>query len=237
MSFILDALRKSEQERRQAEPLVLASAPATEPINLPQRSIVPLIVGAAIVSIVCVAFALWILFVKPSASPSIPVAVSAPSTPVATAPTVSNDLRMKVDTPPPELKPYPLAQTPDNSGVRDLAAEAQVESHKATPRSTSAPSSKPPTVASTNVVAVPTAPETSVKFLRSMPLDFQRSLPELIVNIHIYAPREADRILYINNRQYHAGDRVRDDVMVEEIVEDGAVLSAHGQRFKLPRPS
>jgi hypothetical protein len=30
---------------------------------------------------------------------------------------------------------------------------------------------------------------------------------------------------------------VREDVRVEAIVEDGAVLSFRGQRFKLPRPS
>src|SRR5581483_8342451 len=66
---------------------------------------------------------------------------------------------------------------------------------------------------------------------------FSARAPELVVNIHIYAPREADRILYINNRQYHAGDRVRDDIVVEDIVQDGAVLSFRGQRFKLPRPS
>jgi len=57
------------------------------------------------------------------------------------------------------------------------------------------------------------------------------------VTIHIYAPNPADRILYINNRPYRPGERVAEGVVVEEIVQDGAVLSYRGRRFKLPRPS
>jgi general secretion pathway protein B len=156
----------------------------------------------------------------------------------ASAPIVS-----RAETPaPPELKPHPLAKASETSGARDLAAEAQVEARQSARarRSAAVASVTPPTETVANATA-PTpvsAPAAAmVKFLRTMPPDFQRSLPQLTVNIHIYAPREDDRILYINNHQYHSGDRVGDGIVVEEIVEDGAVLSFHGQRFKLPRPS
>ncbi|WP_461575985.1 general secretion pathway protein GspB [Sulfuricaulis sp.] len=87
-------------------------------------------------------------------------------------------------------------------------------------------------------MAVPAAPaETDdAPLLQQMPTDFQRALPPLRVSIHVYAPDPSQRILFINNRQYHQGDRVDGNIRVEEIVPDGVILSFQGQRFKLGRP-
>ncbi len=92
-----------------------------------------------------------------------------------------------------------------------------------------------PTSVAPVVPLVPAAGEAS--FLSALAPDFQRSLPEMVVNIHVYAPEESLRILYVNNRQYRRGDEIQNGVVVEEIVADGVVLQFRGQRFKLPRPS
>lgn len=76
----------------------------------------------------------------------------------------------------------------------------------------------------------------SIPFLRSMPPDFQHGLPKLEVNIHVYSADKTQRILYINNRQYHEGEYITDDVRVKEIIQDGAVLLHLGKQFKLSRP-
>ena len=235
MSYILDALRKSEQERRQAESLVLTQGPPV--LELPRRRLAPWVAGASAAVVVFVAVIYWILLERRS-EPTPPVSTMTASAPRAAEPVAAPPASIenrRVETPaPPELKPHPLAPANETPGARDLAAEAQVELRQpARPRRSAAVASTAPP---TEIVANTTAPVT-VKLLRTMPPDFQRSLPELTVNIHIYAPREVDRILYINNRQYHSGERVGDGIVVEEIVEDGAVLSFHGQRFKLPRPS
>jgi general secretion pathway protein B len=243
MSFILDALRKSEQERRQTDSLVLTSGPST--IELPRRRLAPLAAGAFAIVVALAVILYWTLLER--RTEPVPALATVTSTTAARAPESSaapatatapmENSRAVADIPvAPELKPYPLMQTRETPGARALADEAQVEPRQ----STRMPRTTPPT----NTIAVapadiaPNPPRTEpVKFLRTMPSDFQRSLPELTVNIHIYAPREADRILYINNRQYHSGDRVGDGIVVEDIVEDGAILSFHGQQFKLPRPS
>lgn len=77
----------------------------------------------------------------------------------------------------------------------------------------------------------------SIPFLRSMPPDFQHGLPKLVVNIHVYSADKAQRILYINNRQYREGEYITDDVRVKEIIQDGAVLQHLGKLFKLSRPN
>jgi general secretion pathway protein B len=240
MSYILDALRRSEEERRQAESLVLTQGPA-HPIELPHRRLAPW-AGVGIVAVVVVAVAYWAITARHSdvtapssaalnqATVAVPPTSAVPSAavPAVEAPAVATELR-----PAPELKTNPLVPLKASEGTRDLADEAQAAPRKSKRARRAARSSGE---APAQGVANGSGPE-AIKFLRAMSPDFQRSLPQLVVNIHIYAQRESDRILYINNHQYHAGDRVRDDVRVEEIVEDGAVMSSRGQRFKLPRPS
>jgi general secretion pathway protein B len=77
----------------------------------------------------------------------------------------------------------------------------------------------------------------SIPFLTAMPAEFQRDLPPLAVNIHVYSPDQSQCILYINNRQYHRGEVMENGVQVMDITPDGAVLQFLGQSFKLPRPS
>lgn len=85
------------------------------------------------------------------------------------------------------------------------------------------------------VVLLPSDGE--ARLLSAMSPEFQRDVPPMTVNIHVYAPEESQRILYINNRQYYRGDELPGGVLVEEVVPDGVVLQFHGQRFRLPRPS
>jgi general secretion pathway protein B len=246
MSYILDALRKSEEERRQSESLVLTQGPA-HPIELPRRRLATW-AGAAVVTVVIIAAATyWAVAGRQSdriapTSPApnqatVPMSEAAPAASSAAVPTAGEALPLATEArPAPELKPHPLVPLKESEGARDLADEAQVVPRKPKRARRAAPPMQTAGESPANGVASAPGPQ-AIKFLRAMSPDFQRSLPELVVNIHIYAPRAADRILYINNHQYHAGDRVRDDIRVEEIVEDGAVMSSRGQRFKLPRPS
>lgn len=244
MSYILDALRKSEQERRHADSLV-ALPGVTETIALPPRRVAPWMILIGVTVLLAGLAAGFYVLRQPervAATPnatafSIPVTV-VPARENGTTPPVAGAAQPAlVVPPPPELTSQPaLSPAPMSTDTRDLAAEARSELRKP----------KPPVVRAREDAAAATPAETKlalaapanepIKFLNAMPPEFRKALPELTVNIHIYAPRDADRILYINNRQYHTGDHVRDDIVVEAIAEDGVVLSYHGQRFKLPRP-
>lgn len=248
MSYILDALRKSERERQQADPLVL-NPTGSDAIELPSRRVGLIGVVAVFVVAAIAVSAYWIIISNrvgvvtvPKSSPGSTELSKSLSRP-ETALVEKTRPEAKAIRPAPELKPSPFVATRPPSSVRDLAKEAratQPTSALRTPTTVvAAPSAPNPSSVQAKVPAVvPVATEKEpIKFLRAMPADFQRELRDLSVTIHIYAPNEADRILYINNRQYRAGEQVRDGVMVEEIVPDGAVLTYHGQRFKLPRPT
>jgi general secretion pathway protein B len=244
MSYILDALRKSEAERRQVETPVLSPG-TVDVVEVPRRSIAAW-AGIAAVLVVAVGATLYWLYgtrgepdragarsASVAAAPPAPVTSTAAAKPPAPS-RPETEARKPADAPP-ELKRHPLATAPEPP-VRDLAGETRVEAAKPK-RAPSSTASRDAGSGQANVATATAPTREQVVVLRSMPLDFQRALPELVVNIHIYARHEAERILYINNRQYHAGERVRADIVVEDIVEDGAVLSYRGQRFKLPRPS
>ncbi|HEX7043257.1 MAG TPA: general secretion pathway protein GspB [Burkholderiales bacterium] len=241
MSLILDALRKSEQERRQTE------SPAGLPPLLdvaPPRRRTPILLGAGVAVLGAAAAGLYWLHVERAAPPLRPVASPKAAVVAPAAPAAGRE-----PAPAPELARNRFTAGSDDARrertaaqervVRPLAAEARVPvDRKAS--SNAAPAPAPASAAAAPAEApaafAPAALE-DVKFLRAMPPEFQRALPELAVTIHIYAPNPADRILYINNHPYRPGERVGDGIVVEEIVQDGAVLSFRGQRFKLPRPS
>ena len=62
-----------------------------------------------------------------------------------------------------------------------------------------------------------------------------QALPELHLDVHVYATRAAERFVYVNMRKYHEGARLQEGPTVERIRRDGVVLNYQGLRFVLPR--
>jgi general secretion pathway protein B len=64
-----------------------------------------------------------------------------------------------------------------------------------------------------------------------------QALPELHLDVHVYATKPADRFIYVNMRKYHEGNALQEGPVVEHIRRDGVVLNFQGLRFILPRQS
>ena len=62
-----------------------------------------------------------------------------------------------------------------------------------------------------------------------------QALPELHLDVHVYATKTAERFVYINMRKYHEGATLQEGPTVERIRRDGVVLNYQGLRFILPR--
>jgi len=61
------------------------------------------------------------------------------------------------------------------------------------------------------------------------------NLPELRLDLHVYAVKPQDRFALINMHKMHEGDSLQGGVRVESITPDGVVMSHNGSRFLLPR--
>jgi general secretion pathway protein B len=61
------------------------------------------------------------------------------------------------------------------------------------------------------------------------------TLPELHLDIHVYATEPAERFVFLNNRKYREGGETPEGTKIERITRDGVVLNHRGVRFLLPR--
>jgi general secretion pathway protein B len=206
MSYILDALRKSEQQRKLVRDLKLEQ-PASGEAPPPRRPWWP---------------AAFALLVAAAAGIGAYLALqSKVSPPAAPAPATAEPAAPPPSAPANPAPPQVVTPTSDSGPIRDLAKQAQPPAQP-TPAPLATERPRPDTQ--------------TVPFLREMPGEFVRGVPELTVNIHVYAPDPAQRVLYINNKLVREGEAVANDIYVESIVADGVVLQRLGTRFKLPRP-
>ncbi len=229
MSYILDALKKSEEER---ELVRMLRTTGTTPgfFSAGRRRLWPAMLGLLVLVLGGFVALRYLGPPAPVAQHTLPN-LSQPATAVpadALAP------RVTPETPVPTSEPAARALAP-KPPVDDLAAQtrvARVDPAAAEPKPVIAPKEPPRQSA-------PTRPEDpgTILFLRQMPEDFQRRVPGLAVNIHLYSANESENVVYINDRQYRRGEEVTPGVRLEQIVPEGVVLSYEGKRFKVPRPN
>ena len=61
------------------------------------------------------------------------------------------------------------------------------------------------------------------------------NLPQLRLDLHVYAPKPQDRFALINMHKVHEGDSLEGGVRVETITPDGVEMSHGGTKFLLPK--
>jgi general secretion pathway protein B len=232
MSYILDALKKSEQERELVR--MLRTAGTSYHFWIPtRRRIWPAIIGLALLT----GITLTVLRFWPRADSSHTASAARSA---ATAPTTSSEIS-RAPAIVPESGQTTISVEHSKATTDDLAAQLQFTSAKK-PAATAKPHATAVVVAKTTAPkAGPVNPKpvdpATVPFLREMPSEFQRKLPALVVNVHLYSANEAENLVYINNQQLRRGEQLKGGIRVEEIVPEGVVLSYAGTLFKLPRPN
>ncbi|HET7755863.1 MAG TPA: general secretion pathway protein GspB [Steroidobacteraceae bacterium] len=231
MSFILDALKKSESDRQRHSGPALFEVKVAAP-----RSALPLwAVAIAVLLAVNLAIVGWLLVRHPAAHSAAPGA-SAPPAAAAAAPGVANSA----------AAPAPPAAAP---ALVPAAAPAGGVPPAPQPAARAAPASA---VAADNPGPDDTAPaveppsDTAFGHVKrgtglGMPLYPQAAnapgaqLPQLRLDLHAYAERPQDRWVMINMHKLREGDALPEGVRVEHIIPEGAVVSYQGSQFLLPR--
>ncbi|HEY6641077.1 general secretion pathway protein GspB [Povalibacter sp.] len=235
MSFILDALKKSENERQRTVGPSLADAPA----RLPQTERPWWAVAVAGLLIGNLAVLLFVLLRNDKA----PEPVTPAATPAAT-PAPAAVSRAPVRSPPARAPSRPGA----DPSVRSLAEEAGVSSNSYDDSGFSYPQDmesaqpqavrpvNPPAVAPARPVAEPRGNnENEVLPSASSLIASGTSLPDMRLDIHVYSNNPAERFVFINMRKYTEGQTLTEGPTVERITPDGAILNSQGLRFVLPR--
>ncbi|MEX1994133.1 MAG: general secretion pathway protein GspB [Steroidobacteraceae bacterium] len=218
MSFILDALRKSEIERqRQSGPSI-----AELPVARDDRRLPVALLAIGVLLAVNVGVLLFFLL-RDGAEPAAPEpAGNMAAANGAAAPVVH----------PAAAMPAPAVVTPPQTESPPMqVAVAPFES------ATLPPAAPDPTLLPDAPVAAPKAGVTYTPApVAADPLAAQAAgLPELTVDLHVFTDDPARRAVFINGRRYTQGATILEGPVVEEITRDGAVLNYRGRRFLLPR--
>jgi general secretion pathway protein B len=227
MSFILDALKKSEIERqRQTVPGLMDTRMARRRSRLPiWAAALGVLLG---INLLVLSFVLWRKD-APAAHASRPAAAAVAAA-VDVAPPVTEHFS-PLDTAPvyaPEI-PVPSADgaAPLHSPIAHIGSAAGPGGsvnhtvHHADPLLTEQEARDD------NQEVLPSINEIS--------LTGAQALPELHLDVHVYATKPSDRFVYINMRKYHEGATLQEGPTLERIRRDGVVLNFQGLRFILPR--
>ena len=205
MSFILDALKKSETDRQQQGNAEFAAVPIG-----PRATSVPRWLWVVGVLLAINLIVLIGLLLRPDSSPS--------TTQTAVS-TISRPSQPDVTSPPSFEEKVATAQ---QNVPAQQAADAEVEA--ATVRAVLI-SQDPSSVSSDDLH--PTLQEIRARGALN--------LPELHLDIHVYSDAPKDRFVFINMSKLREGSQLAEGPVVAEITPDGVVLGHQGQFFILPR--
>ncbi len=265
MSFILDALRKSEHERqRQTGPGLaeVAVAPSKPRTNVwPTVAVVLLVVNLVAIGLLLLNKArdepepAAAARAEPGTTGGPVVTPPAAGAAVQTAPQAS--VTRTLAEPPPMLRPaegVPVTPASRNPLEEEVSGYTATIDPQMAAGASAAPEGPPavtraPTQGGT--VVYETLPEAGPAEPSGNPASRQApagmSLPtademlsrggvaELHLELHVYSNRPQERVVFINSRKYREGDTLAEGPQVEEITRDGVVLNLRGNRFVLPR--
>ena len=220
MSYILDALKKSEQERGRG------TAPSVQTVHssgLTYRSdkthLWPYLLLAAL--FVNLAALLFFMMNRPEAGNLQPAAMPAETQPaVAAAETASpttEPARMKSTGDPTEGTVYKPVFMP--GAIRSDAVSASLQ-----------PAAEPITAAAV-ADATAWAMHGSVPEMDELPFEVLQQIPAMEFSAHVYSSNPIQRSIVINGRFMEEGDRFASDVFLAEITPDGAIFDFKGQLF------
>ncbi|MCC8362236.1 general secretion pathway protein GspB [Lysobacter sp. A6] len=243
MSLILEALRKSEAERRRAAvPDLLAEPQVATPTTMraPQRWPWIAATGALALAV------LWVALRDPSPAP---LSVA----PIAEAPPVSSDAPTPAQPSPttprttPTRRPLVVAAPAPALAASAPPASAPAASAPAASAQVAAtPTQTPPPVAGARDVPPPRVEPIAAAAPRPAPVvidttprvtdlvgEERKQLPALKLSMHMWNDDAAQRFVIIDGARLRIGDHLG-AVVVADILPDGVLLDWNGRPLKLP---
>ena len=219
MSFILDALRKSENERQQQATPGIADVRYQRPSSNKGKW---LLLVAAILAVNAVL--ITALLLRDGADPepvrvvresTVPPAPRAPARRPAQVPVLRDDVRS-------------LAAEMDIASPALAEMPAEPGRPAPTPVAPSAPENRSTSAAGSGVTD-------GVPSLQQLVLDGRLEITPLRLDMHVYGEQRDERFVFINMAKYRQGESLKEGPVVDEITPNGVVLSYRGERFSLDR--
>lgn len=211
MSYILEALKKSDQQRQRGVAPTLPTAPAmtTDPKQ-------PLLFYYGLLAAFLLAAGIAIGWLRPWQSE-----LAAPATELAAT-------KPHLPTSHPTAPPASARKTVPESATPNSAAE-QPAPREPAPAKLMKPRTAPASVPEKHVDATQ---EQKAASLAELPLSIQQEIPAMTIPLHAYSSNPVDRLVSINGRLLREGESLAPGLRLEQITPDGLLLSYKGYRFR-----
>lgn len=239
MSYILNALRKSETERQatKAESLedrLLETTPTVEK-KTPKTFI------ALIVFNICLVIYFFV-------SLNTQVKTQPPPTPVKTKQKTEAAVKKHTETAPQPIahpKPQFLQQSiASQIKKQQKAVEKPVVNKPIIAKTIKKSQAKEQDVAlpvpetqplTEEVYIAPEIAQQDIPFLSELPSSFRRTVPDLKINVFVYSENPDERFIMTDMQKYQVGQQLESGIMIKEIREDSLVVEYKNLIFKLRR--
>ena len=220
MSFILDALKKSETDRQQQSTAEFAGVPTSSASPGVPRWLWVLGLLLAINLIVLLG-----LFFRPDAKAPQrpPIAVS------ETRETAHEEA--KLEQPAPEEQAQAEPSFAEQVAVAKQNASARQSLAAVAPQ----PSRAEPAIRPGVVYSAPPKDSRVLPTIQELRANGTVALPDLHLDIHVYSDDPNDRFVFINMSKQREKSQLAEGPVVEEITPEGVVLEYRGTSFLLPR--
>lgn len=253
MSYILDALRKSEQQRPPGPVPDLFTLHGPQP-PVPRRSLRAVAAVSLLLFAAAVGLRIWLGADRHDDGAG-PARVEAPTTPDVAAPAATRSVG--ADAPPPKVPaalrgpaetrrpatpkpPAPAANSPAAPEPPAVSAAPAIPAAApaAAVESPLAVLPAPVTPAATPVLAEAPPPEEAppsdgrVFTTADLPAAVRAQLPELVVSGHVWSDDPGLRLMTVNDRLLREGAEAASGVRLQEITSNGAVFVFKGWRFR-----
>lgn len=250
MSYILEALKKSEQERQigQVPDLsVIQETPARAAPRWPRWLLAALLLNIVVLAVL--AWRIWDARMSASLASSPPAPSDTQQTAQSAADAALESGTRGVDAVDASLSSaaaVPAQNLAPASGTVPAPELPEPVSHQPTPAPVPAQPLQPAAQAQTETQLgpdlEPLPPVDSVDAAAAVPRwedlpDAQRAgLPVPRIDVHVFAQEPERRFVLIELRKYHQGDTLEDGAVIETILADGIVLSYQGRQYRVDRP-
>ena len=207
MSFILDALKKSEAERLRQDTPGFSDVPGSSKEKSASHWIWIIVVLIGINLTVLV-----VMFMKPDSAQE-----SNPVIPIAEAPSESGSF------------PDIVA-----GAKRSQPATREITFDPGAPGRTDVDTQEPASQATVDYHSIPVVSE-SVATFNDLRAQGVLTLPDMHLDIHVYSREPEDRFVFVNMSKYKENAVLDEGPVVREITPDGVILDYLGTGFLLPR--
>jgi len=238
MSYILEALRRADEERereRGGVPSIHSQPTASGPDETrPPRQPRLLLGLIAALLLALVALLAWHLMRDEAprvvaVAPVEPAQTAQPVPPLPIEPAPAQAMPQPAPPSPQPASPPPVTAAPIEP-VAPVTPTPPVRP-PVQPRTTPpAPAPAPVPMASPPATAAPSA-DTRIYSASELPEDVRRDLPKLVIGGAMYSDNPGNRMLIINSQIFHEGDKLTPDLLLQEIKLKSAVLKYKGYRY------